>query len=639
MNDPTPQKPQKIDPTQTLFENLFEFSPDAIVVTDENGRIRNVNSQVESAFGYTRAELLGLPVETLMPERFRTAHPNYRGSYSAHPSVRPMGTGLELLGRRKDGAEFPVDIMLSPMETAGGQIFLAVIRDVSERKRAEEALQQLWISKEQTEGELRRLIDAIPQQVFVFDADWTPLFANQRELEYTGLTPQEAQSKEAVARIFHPEDLNQLEGLRERVRSEGAPFEMEARIRGKDGQYRWFLIRDNPLRDEQGRVLRWYGTRTDIEDRKRAEERVRQGEGELRQLIDAIPHQVFVFDVNWNPLFANRRELEYTGLTPQEAQSKDAVAKIFHPEDLKQLEGLRERMLSEGAAFEMEARIRGKDGQYRWFLIRDNPLRDEQGRVLRWYGTRTDIEDRKRAEEALRKAQADLAHVTRIMTMGELAASIAHEVNQPISGIVINGNTCLRWLAGDSPNLDEAREAARRIVRDGKRAGDVIARIRALATKTVTVKGRLDMNEAIREVVALARDEVRRSGVTLRTEFADDLSPALGDRVQLQQVVLNLVMNGVQAMSTVEERRRELVIRTQNDEGDQVRVTVQDSGIGIDPQRMQRIYDAFYTTKHGGMGMGLSISRSIVQDHGGQLWAMANDGPGTTFHFTVAKHH
>jgi PAS domain S-box-containing protein len=639
MNDPTPQKPQKIDPTQTLFENLFEFSPDAIVVTDENGRIRNVNSQVESAFGYTRAELLGLPVETLMPERFRTAHPNYRGSYSAHPSVRPMGTGLELLGRRKDGAEFPVDIMLSPMETAGGQIFLAVIRDVSERKRAEEALQQLWISKEQTEGELRRLIDAIPQQVFVFDADWTPLFANQRELEYTGLTPQEAQSKEAVARIFHPEDLNQLEGLRERVRSEGAPFEMEARIRGKDGQYRWFLIRDNPLRDEQGRVLRWYGTRTDIEDRKRAEERVRQGEGELRQLIDAIPQQVFVFDVNWNPLFANRRELEYTGLTPQEAQSKDAVAKIFHPEDLKQLEGLRERMLSEGAAFEMEARIRGKDGQYRWFLIRDNPLRDERGRVLRWYGTRTDIEDRKRAEEALRKAQADLAHVTRIMTMGELAASIAHEVNQPISGIVINGNTCLRWLAGDSPNLDEAREAARRIVRDGKRAGDVIARIRALATKTVTVKGRLDMNEAIREVVALARDEVRRSGVTLRTEFADDLSPALGDRVQLQQVVLNLVMNGVQAMSTVEERRRELVIRTQNDEGDQVRVTVQDSGIGIDPQRMQRIYDAFYTTKHGGMGMGLSISRSIVQDHGGQLWAMANDGPGTTFHFTVAKHH
>jgi hypothetical protein len=631
-----------MEPPRTLFENFFEFSPDAIVVTDENGRITNVSSQAERAFGYTRAELLGLPVETLMPERFRAAHPNYRESYRSRPSVRPMGTGLELFGRRRDGAEFPVDIMLSPVETAGGQIFLIVIRDVSERKRTEEALrkteQQLRVSKEQTERELRQLIDAIPQQVFVFDADWSPLFANRRELEYTGLTPQEAQSKDAAARIFHPEDLKKLAVLRERALALGAPFEMEARIRGKDGQYRWFLIRDNPLRDEQGRVLRWYGTRTDIEDRKLAEERTREGEGELRQLIDAIPQQVFVFDADWSPLFANRRELEYTGLTPQEAQSKDAVARIFHPDDLKQLESLRERMLSEGAVFEMEARIRGKDGQYRWFLIRDNPLRDEQGRVLRWYGTRTDIEDRKQAEEALRRAQAELARVTRIMTMGELAASIAHEVNQPISGIVLNGNTCLRWLAGDSPNLEEAREAARRIVRDGKRAGDVIARIRAMATKTVTAKGRLDMNGVIREVVALAGDEGRRGHVTLRTEFADDLSPVLGDRVQLQQVVLNLVMNAVQAMSAIDERQRELVIRTQNDGAGQVRVTVKDSGIGLDPQSAERIYDAFYTTKHGGMGMGLSISRSIVQDHGGQLWAVANDGPGTTFHFTVLKH-
>jgi len=499
-----------------LYENFFEFSPDAIVVTDEGGRITNVNSQAEGAFGYTREELLGLPVETLIPERFRAAHPNHRRSYSAHPSVRPMGTGLELLGRRKDGSEFPVDIMLSPVESANGRIVLSVIRDVSERKRAEQALHQI-----------------------------------------------------------------------------------EQRLRNS----------------------------------------AEQSEKELRQLIDTIPQQVFVFNADWSPLFANRRELEYTGLTPREAQSKDAVAQIFHSEDLKRLEDLRQRMLTEGAPFEMEARIRGKDGQYRWFLIRDNPFRDAQGRVLRWYGTRTDIEDRKRAEEALRKAQADLAHVTRIMTMGELAASIAHEVNQPISGIVLNANTCLRWLAGDSPNVEEAREAARRIVRDGKRAGEVIARIRAMAMKTVSAKGRLDINELIREVVALARDEVGRSRVDLRTKFADDLPPVLGDRVQLQQVVLNLVMNGVQAMSTVEERPRELIITTQNDGDGQVRVTVQDSGIGINVESVERIFDAFYTTKHGGMGMGLSISRSIVQDHGGRLWAAANEGPGATFHFTVLKHN
>ena len=249
-----------------------------------------------------------------------------------------------------------------------------------------------------------------------------------------------------------------------------------------------------------------------------------------------------------------------------------------------------------------------------------------------------EIAQHKQAEEGLRQAQAELAHVTRVATVGEMTASIAHEVNQPLSAVVINGSTCLRWLARDPPNLDEAREAARRIVRDGKRAGDVIARIRALVTKHATAKKRTNMNEAIQEVVALARSEVRRNNVTLRTELEDDLSPVLGDRVQLQQVVLNLVMNGVEAMSTVGERPRELVIRTQKDEADQVRVAIQDSGMGLDPQSMERIFDAFYTTKDEGMGMGLSISRSIVQNHGGRLWAEANDGPGTTFQFTVPKY-
>jgi C4-dicarboxylate-specific signal transduction histidine kinase len=249
-----------------------------------------------------------------------------------------------------------------------------------------------------------------------------------------------------------------------------------------------------------------------------------------------------------------------------------------------------------------------------------------------------EIAQHAQAEEALREAQAQLAHVTRVATVGEMTASIAHEVNQPLSAIVINSDTCLRWLARDPPNLDEARDVAQCIVRDGKRAGDVINRIRALATKTATAKERMNVNEAIEEVVALTRSEVRRNKVTLRTELEDDLSPVLGDRVQLQQVVFNLIMNGVEAMSTVGERPRELVIRTQKDESDQVRVAVQDSGIGLDPQSMERIFDAFYTTKEDGMGMGLSISRSIVQNHGGRLWAVANDGPGTTFQFTVPKY-
>ena len=250
-----------------------------------------------------------------------------------------------------------------------------------------------------------------------------------------------------------------------------------------------------------------------------------------------------------------------------------------------------------------------------------------------------DITERKQTEEELRKAQAELAHVTRVMTMGELAASIAHEVNQPIAAIVTNGNACLRWLAGNSPNLDEAREAARRIIRDGNRAGDVIGRIRTLLRKTGTEKELLDMNQVIREVVALAEGEVRRNGVALRTELAGDLPPILGDRVELEQVVLNLIVNAIEAMSAIGARPRELVIRTQSGEVDQVRVTVQDSGIGLDPQSMGRIFDAFYTTKSQGMGMGLAISRSIIAAHGGRLWAVPNDGPGATFQFTLPRYH
>ena len=250
--------------------------------------------------------------------------------------------------------------------------------------------------------------------------------------------------------------------------------------------------------------------------------------------------------------------------------------------------------------------------------------------------------ERKRAEEelhqkevSLREAQTELAHVSRVTTMGELAASIAHEVNQPLSGIITNANAGLRWLAGDSPNLAEAREAIRRIIRDGNRAGNVISRMRALFKKARTAKERLDINEAIEEVIMLTQSEVRRNRVTLRMELAADLPPVAGDRVQLQQVVVNLLLNAIEAMSTVEDRERDLVIRTQRGKGDEVRVSVRDSGIGFDPLSAERIFDAFHTTKPGGLGIGLSISRSIVESHGGRLWAVSNDGPGATFQFTL----
>jgi C4-dicarboxylate-specific signal transduction histidine kinase len=243
----------------------------------------------------------------------------------------------------------------------------------------------------------------------------------------------------------------------------------------------------------------------------------------------------------------------------------------------------------------------------------------------------------RRAAEASRQAQADLAHASRVMTMGELTTSIAHEVNQPLAGIVTNAGACLRWLAGDPPNLEEAREAARRIIRDGNRASEVIARIRALARKAETEKQPMDLNEAVEEVLALTEGEVRRNGVLLRRERAADLPPVLGDRVQLQQVVLNLVMNGIEAMSTTRDRPRLLKVKTQRVDGDHACVTVQDSGVGLAPNDAEHIFEAFYSTKRSGMGMGLSISRSIVENHGGRLYALPSDGTGATFQFTVPQ--
>jgi C4-dicarboxylate-specific signal transduction histidine kinase len=297
--------------------------------------------------------------------------------------------------------------------------------------------------------------------------------------------------------------------------------------------------------------------------------------------------------------------------------------------------------MTTGQSFQLETRVRRADGVYRWFLLCQVPFRDEQGTIRKWFGTLSDIEDRKRTEqqqERLRRLEADLAHINRVSTLGELTASIAHEVNQPLSGVVSNGGACVRWLDGDVPDLEEARAAARRIVRDGKRAGEIIARIRALTRRKEVPREPLDLNESIREVLALVSDQLKKHDVMLRTDLADDAFTVLGDQVQLQQVVLNLVMNAIDAMSHVRERARELVLTTRNTDADEVQVLVEDWGIGLDPNSVPLIFDSFYTTKAGGMGMGLSICRSILQAHGGRLWVTPKDGRGTVFCFALPRY-
>ena len=311
----------------------------------------------------------------------------------------------------------------------------------------------------------------------------------------------------------------------------------------------------------------------------------------------------------------------------------------IHPEDRARWQGVLERATKDKSDYEMEFRILPPDGTVKYIHTVGHPVLNESGDLIQFLGTSMDISEHKRSEEALRQAQADLARVSRVNTMGELTASLAHEVNQPIAAAVTNANTCLRWLARDEPDIEEARAAAARIVKDGTRAAEIISRVRLLFKKGVPLRELVAVNEVIQEMIILLRSEAARHNIWVRTELQADLPLVMGDRVQLQQVLMNLMVNGIDAMKDA-NGTRELVVKSHRAENDQVLVSVSDTGVGLQAQQMGQIFDAFFTTKSHGTGMGLSISRSIVDSHGGRLWAAnnSNSSRGASFYFTLPAH-
>src|SRR6266480_5163198 len=376
--------------------------------------------------------------------------------------------------------------------------------------------------------------------------------------------------------------------------------------------------------------------REQLTERRRAEEELRRSEAYLAEGQRISHTGSWGWNVATGELFWSQEHFRIFGFDSETAKpSYPMFLEKIHPKDRPLVEQTVDRAVRERSDLEMDYQIVLTDGSTKYLQSLGHPVIRESGDLVEFIGTGMDVTERKQAEEALRDAQAELAHVTRVMTMGELTASIAHEINQPLAAVVTNANACLRWLAGPIPNLSEAREALAGITRDGKRASDVIGRICALVETSTTEKAGLDLNEAIQEVVVLVQSEIQKSEVTLQMELAIDLPQILGNRVQLQQVILNLVMNAIEAMDTVTDRPREMLIRSCEHESDQLLVAVQDSGIGIDRQDLGKIFDTFYTTKSQGMGMGLAISRSIVENHGGWLWATPNDGPGVTFEFAL----
>jgi PAS domain S-box-containing protein len=354
-------------------------------------------------------------------------------------------------------------------------------------------------------------------------------------------------------------------------------------------------------------------------------------------LLQHLPVSAWTLKPDGTPDFVNQVWLEFSGQTLEFVRSHpEAWMTAVHPEDREMAAKAFWGGVHAGEGFAFETRsLRARDGVYRWHLQQAVVLRDSEGKVLKFIGTTTDIDDQKRSDEALRQMQAELARVSRVTTMGELTASVAHEINQPLSGIIINAGICLRMLGADPIDLEGARECVVRMMRDGNRASDVVNRLRDLFSKKEPTFEPVDLNEATREVIALSRSELQRSQLILSLELTEGLPVIEGDRVQLQQVILNLLLNASQAMRDVDDRPRKLVVRTEADEGDHVRLSVTDVGVGLEPELVNKLFQPFFTTKRGGMGIGLSVSRSIIESHGGRIWACANDGPGATFYFSI----
>ena len=497
--------------------------------------------------------------------------------------------------------------------------------EIIERKLAEEALRT-------SEIKLRQVIDTIPTLAWCNLPDGPNEFLSKPWHDYTGLSPEESHGWGWQV-AFHPEDLPPLMKRWRELLVSGEGDEMEARLRRRDGVYRWFLIRVQPLRNNEGEIIRWYGTSTDIEDRRVAEERLARNEAFLAEGQHLSRTGSFSWCVNsgsitWSEQMYRIFEFEEgTNVTLEEIGSR------MHPEDLRIFNEMIERARAGVGDFEYEHRLLMPDGTVKHLHLIAHVRGDNPGEYI---GAVQDVTQRRLSEQALSKARSELANVARVTSLGVLTASIAHEVNQPLSGIITNASTCLRMLSADPPNVDGACETARRTIRDGNRASDVISRLRTLYSKKEPTLESIDLNDAAREVTAMSSTEIQRAGVSLRQDFAESLPLASADRVQIQQVILNLIRNATEAMSTVDDRARELIITTEL-QGQQVLLSVKDSGVGLAPEAADKIFEAFHSTKNDGMGIGLSVSRSIIEAHRGRLWATKNDGPGVTFSFTIPR--
>ena len=602
---------------------IVDGIPGLVARVSPAGEVEVVNRPLLEYFGKDLEDVRNWAfTDAIYPDDLPVAMKVFNNSL---PAGEPFDVEHRL--RRFDGAYRWFQSRGLPLRDPDGRIlnWYVLLTDIEDRKKAEEAL----LSNERNLG---MIINTMPTLAWSARPDGSAEFLNQHYLDYIGLPFEKLQGWGWTSAV-HPDDLKSLSGMWQSIMAAGKAGEAEARLRRFDGEYRWFLFRTNPMRDESGQIVKWYGTNTDIHDRKRAEAEVKESYLRLAEAQQLSKTGSFITDLVADQHKWSEETFRIFEFDPGTTVTVQMIREGIHPEDRPSFDSMIGRAMT-GKDVDFSFRFLTSRGAVKHIRGMARVIEHVVGRPL-FIGALQDVTESKVAEEALNRARSELAHVARVTTLNALTASIAHEINQPLSGIITNANTGLWLLSTDPPDVEGAREAAERTIRDGNRASDVIKRLRTLYSRKEFRPEAMNLNEATREIISLSLSDLRRNRIIVHQELADDLPAITGDRIQIQQVLLNLVRNASDAMSSIDDRARDLLIKTEREEGNSVRLSVTDGGVGFQAQTADRLFEAFFSTKADGMGIGLYLSRSIIEAHHGRLWGVANDGPGATFSFAI----
>jgi PAS domain S-box-containing protein len=513
-----------------------------------------------------------------------------------------------------------VRVLARPLEIASdGLEFAGAVIDITEARRAEEKIRL-------SERELRTLVEAIPAYVGTNQPDGSVDFISRSWLDYTGFSREEGIGW-GWASAIHPEDFDRVLANWRAAVAAGTPVEHELRCRRADGTYHWFLYRGVPLRDDGGDVVKWYGTLMNIDALKETENALQTREHQLVGIIETIPSMLWSLWPSGEPNHLSQRLLEYFGVSFEEFVNR-GWASLLHPNDREETMKVFVRAIETGESFSAIHRLRRADGEYRWHHAMGEPLRDPDGKIIQWYGLSIDIDERKRAEDHLRDTRIKLSRASRIATVAELSASIAHELNQPLMAVLGNAQAAKRWLAANPPNLTETNTSIERVLRAIRSADETMQHIRALFKRESFEKTEANVPDMIREAVRFVHEDPKKRAVLIDCDFDGHLPTVAVDQIQIQQVLCNLILNAIEAVEGSQIHPL-LKVRAAVTHQNEMLIQVIDNGPGVD--NTETIFDAFVTTKDKGMGIGLAVSRSIVEAHNGRLWSENNPGGGATF--------